>query len=185
MYKGLLFSLLAILAYSKGHSQSYGKILQTSGCIQVQGAADTGSSFRVTNLANAELFRVLGNGNIGIGTNTPQARLAVNGDIFSRKIKVTPTGWPDYVFGNDYSLAPLSQVESYIMLHKHLPGIVTEQEVRNSGLDVGDNQAALLKKIEELTLYLIQQNKELEKQNSRLQQQELEITHLKEIINQH
>jgi hypothetical protein len=185
MYRSLSVFFLALFAFCKAQSQNYGRILQSGGYIQVQGAADTGSTFRVTNVADAELFRVLGNGNIGIGTNSPQAKLAVNGDIFSKRVKVTPTGWPDYVFGNEYRLLPLSQIEDYILLHKHLPGIVTEQEVRSNGVDLGDNQAALLKKIEELTLYLIQQNKALQEQNDRLRQQEIEIARLKEIINKH
>jgi hypothetical protein len=196
MYKGLLIIFIAILALGKARAQHYGSISQTGSYIQVTGGtADTGSLFRVTNITNAELFRVLGNGNIGIGTNNPQAKLSVNGDIFSKKIKVTQTGWPDYVFNIGYPLLPLDQVENYILLHKHLPGIMTEQEVTNDGVDLGNNQAALLKKIEELTLYLIRQNKEiqelkdlnkkLEEQNARLQKQELEIARLKEILNKH
>lgn len=174
--RALLCLSIIFFASGKVFSQSYGNISENGGYIQVQGATDTGSSFRVTNVTNAELFRVLGNGNIGIGTNSPQARLAVNGDVFSRKVKVTPSNWPDYVFKSDYRLMPLSQVESYIMENKHLPDMVTEQEVSAGGVDLGDNQAALLKKIEELMLYVIQQNKEL-------RQQELEITRLKEILN--
>jgi len=174
---------------AEARAQNDAGISQTGNYIQVQGAADTGSSFRVTNFSNSELFRVLGNGNIGIGTNSPQARLTVNGDIVSKKVKVTQMGWPDYVFRNDYRLLPLDQVESYITQHKHLPGIVSEQEVGAKGLDLGDNQAALLKKVEELTLYLIQQNKalqelkalnkQLEEQNARLKRLELEIDCLK------
>ncbi len=183
--KALLCLYFNLFAFEKVFSQNYVSISQNAGYVQVQGAADTGSSFRVTNSANAELFRVLGNGNIGIGTNNPQSRLSVNGDLFSKKVKVTQTGWPDYVFKSDYRLLPLSQLESYIIQHKHLPGIVTEQEVSVSGVDLGDNQAALLKKIEELTLYLIEQNKKLEEQNSRLKQQEIEIARLKESLNKH
>lgn len=183
--KALLCLSFNLFAAGKVFSQSYGTISQNAGFIQVQGAADTGSSFRVTNSANAELFRVLGNGNIGIGMNNPQSRLSVNGDVFSKKVKVNQTGWPDYVFKSDYRLLPLERLEAYILLHKHLPGIVTEQEVSANGLDLGDNQAALLKKIEELTLYLIEQNKKLEEQNSRLKQQEIEIARLKESLNKH
>jgi len=160
--------------------------------IRAGGATNASSSFLVSNSSNSDMFRILDNGNIGIGTSNPQSTLAVNGIITSQKVKVTQTGWPDYVFDRTYRLPSLRELEDYISLHKHLPGIVSEEEVRKDGVDLGDNQAAMVKKIEELTLYLIQQNKELqelkalnkklEDQNTRLQQQQQEIDRLKKII---
>jgi hypothetical protein len=102
------------------------------------------------------------NGNVGIGTVNPQAKLAVNGDIFSKKVKVTQSGWSDYVFASGYRLRSLSEVEQFIKQHHHLPDVPSAATVEKDGLDLGDNQATLLKKIEELTLYLIAQNKKLE-----------------------
>ncbi|OQP64633.1 hypothetical protein [Niastella populi] len=101
-------------------------------------------------------------GNVGIGTTNPQAKLAVNGDIFSKKVKVTQSGWPDYVFASGYKLPPLAEVEQFIKQQHHLPDVPSAAEVEKNGLDLGDNQAALLKKIEELTLYIINLNKEVE-----------------------
>lgn len=109
-------------------------------------------------------------GNIGIGTASPQAKLAVNGDIFSKKVKVTQTGWPDYVFHNAYRLKPLSEVEQFIKLHHHLPEIPSAAEIEKDGVDLGDNQAALLKKVEELTLYIIALNKEVESLKKEIRQ---------------
>jgi hypothetical protein len=101
-------------------------------------------------------------GNVGIGTTNPQAKLAVNGDIFSKKVKVTQSGWPDYVFAPGYRLRPLSEVELFIKLKQHLPDVPSAATVEKEGIDLGDNQAVLLKKIEELTLYIIDLNKEVE-----------------------
>lgn len=100
-------------------------------------------------------------GNVGIGTTNPQTSLAVNGDITAKKVKVTLLGWSDYVFDSSYQLAPLSQLEKYISQNKHLPDVPSAVVVEKNGIDIGDNQALLLKKIEELTLYIINQEKRI------------------------
>ena len=115
-----------------------------------------------------DMFSITPTGNVGIGTINPQAKLAVNGDIFSKKVRVTQTGWSDYVFEKNYRLLSLSEVEKFIQHNNHLPGVPSEKEVQINGLDVGDNQAVLLKKIEELTLYIIELNKKIEEQLERI-----------------
>lgn len=104
-------------------------------------------------------------GNIGVGTTKPQSKLAVNGTITTKEVIVTNTGWSDYVFGPDYRLPPLSEVNAYIQAHRHLPDIPSEVDVKKKGVSVGDMQAKLLAKVEELTLYMIG----LEERNARLQ----------------
>ena len=104
-------------------------------------------------------------GGSGAAANTPdsiRSSLAVNGDITAKKLKLSQTGWPDYVFDSAYRRISLPDLEQYIKQHNHLPEIPSAAEVTKKGIDVGDNQAALLKKIEELTLYLIEQGKELQ-----------------------
>lgn len=116
-------------------------------------------------------------GNVGIGTNNPGTyKLAVEGTLGARKIKVTQAAWADFVFDSSYQLAPLYQVEKYIQQNKHLPDVPSASEVKKEGLDVGDSQALLLRKIEELTLYIIEQNKKIDQQNERIQKLELERT---------
>jgi hypothetical protein len=106
-------------------------------------------------------------GNIGVGISTPTDKLSVNGNIkangniFSKKIIVAQTFWPDYVFDSSYSLRSLSEVEIFITKNKHLPDMPSAKEVAEKGISVGDSQALLLKKIEELTLYLIEQDKKI------------------------
>lgn len=110
------------------------------------------------------------NGNVGVGTSdTKGYKFAVNGDAIFTKIKVKEFGnWPDYVFNKDYQLLTLAELEKFIQQNKHLPGIPPATEVQQKGLDLGDNQAALLKKIEELTLYIIEQNKRMENLEKKL-----------------
>jgi hypothetical protein len=110
---------------------------------------------------NATSLAIDDAGNVGIGTLAPQSKLAVNGIITTQKLKVTQIGWSDYVFDSSYRLKPLREVEQYIQQNKHLPDVPTAASVAKEGADIGDNQALLLKKIEELTLYIIQQEKRI------------------------
>lgn len=113
-------------------------------------------------------------GKVGIGTNNIGSHeLAVEGTIGARKVRVTETTpWPDYVFSPIYKLPSLSEVENFIKQHRHLPDVPSAKEVNEKGLELGDNQAILLKKIEELTLYMIDLQKQIEAQKERSRRQE-------------
>jgi hypothetical protein len=108
-------------------------------------------------------------GNVGIGTTNPQHKLAVNGTIKAKEVIVETTGWSDYVFADDYRLAPLTEVEAHIKTNKHLPGIPSAAQVAETGVNVGDVQIALLAKVEELTLHLIAQEKKIAIQQQQFQ----------------
>jgi hypothetical protein len=112
-------------------------------------------------------------GYVGIGTTSPQQLLDVAGTMAAREVIVSTTG-ADYVFDTDYHLAPLTEVVSYINDHHHLPDIPSAAEMTEKGVGVADMQAKLLAKIEELTLYVIEEhetNKRLAEQNKDLQEQ--------------
>lgn len=102
-------------------------------------------------------------GNVGIGTLTPNTyKLAVEGTLGARRIKVTSQpNWADFVFHPDYKLPALTDVEQFIQQNGHLPEIPTAAEVNENGVDVGEMNKLLLQKVEEMTLYLIQQQKEI------------------------
>lgn len=106
---------------------------------------------------------VTSGGNFSIGTTTPGTyKLAVEGKIGAREVNVTTGAWSDYVFNADYKLRPLSEVQQYIEENHHLPEVPSEKEVLANGQNLGEMNAILLKKIEELTLYVIEQNNELQ-----------------------
>jgi len=110
-------------------------------------------------------------GRIGIGTTSladTNYRLFVDKGVRTRKVKVDQSTWADYVFHPDYKLRTLSEVEKFIGQNNHLPEVPSAKEVEEDGIDLGDNQATLLKKIEELTLYLIEQNKKMEQMQKEL-----------------
>ena len=100
-------------------------------------------------------------GNVGIGTTTPREKLSVNGNIRAKEIKVEATNWPDYVFADGYNVGTLKGLESYIKTNKHLPGMPSAKEVETNGLAVSKMFKLQQKKIEELTLHLIEKDKQL------------------------
>ncbi|WP_448698190.1 hypothetical protein ACFGVR_15325 [Mucilaginibacter sp. AW1-3] len=121
------------------------------------------------NTEMSEVFRVQSNGAVGINTNyIPSGyQLAVNGTVIFTQAYVQLRGsWPDYVFKKGYQLRPLSEVKSYIDQNQHLPDMPDAATVKKEGLNLGEINKALLKKVEELTLYLIEKDEkvaELEK----------------------
>jgi hypothetical protein len=130
------------------------------------GSVITGEMSFCTN-QGAERLWFQSNGNIGIGLRYPSTLLAVNGMITARHAFVKEENWPDYVFHPSFSLMPLPQVERYVKQYRHLPDVPAAQTIEQEGLDIGAMQKILLKKIEEIALYLVA----LDKENIALQQE--------------
>ncbi|MBW8687267.1 hypothetical protein [Chitinophaga rhizophila] len=113
-------------------------------------------------------LRITGNGflggNVGIGTSdTKGYKLAVNGDaVFTKAVVKLFGNWPDYVFGSDYQLPSLAELQAYIQKERHLPHIPAASEVAASGINLGETQKALVKTLEEQALYILQLNAEIE-----------------------
>jgi len=114
----------------------------------------------ITNLL--ERMRISSNGNVGIGTINPKNKLDVNGTIHSQEVKVDMNGWSDFVFKKEYNLPTLEEVEKHIADKGHLENIPNEEEVLKNGINLGEMNAKLLQKIEEMTLYMIEMKKEIE-----------------------
>lgn len=100
-------------------------------------------------------------GNVGIGITNPANKLDVNGTIHSKEVKVDLLNWPDFVFKKEYQLPTLEEVEKHIAEKGHLENIPSEEEAIKNGVLLGDMNAKLLQKIEELTLYMIDVNKKV------------------------
>lgn len=114
------------------------------------------------------------NGNVGIGIDNPNNKLSVNGKIKTQEVIVSANGWPDFVFKKSYDLPTLKEVEEHINTKGHLKDIPSEKEVIENGFLLGEMDSKLLQKIEELTLYTIEQEKQINKQKK-------EIASLKEM----
>ncbi|MDN5215690.1 hypothetical protein QQ020_26670 [Fulvivirgaceae bacterium BMA12] len=153
-----------------GHSTrrgSLGRVLVDAGdgAIHLNYQSDWGK----TQINGGAIFLT---GNTGIGTfNLAGYKLAVNGRIRAKEVKVE-TGWSDFVFEDDYELPTLAEVEAFIKANKHLPEIPSAKEVEENGVELGKMDSKLLQKIEELTLYIIEQHKRIEAQDKRIRQLE-------------
>lgn len=104
----------------------------------------------------ATRMRIDRHGNVGIGTTSPSERLAVNGKVRAKEV-IVETGWSDFVFEEGYDLPTLDEVKLHIDEHGHLPDMPSAEEVKREGVRLGAIEARLLQKIEELTLYAIEQ----------------------------
>ncbi|WP_019974457.1 hypothetical protein [Empedobacter brevis] len=130
--------------------------------------------------AAANRMIILGNGNIGIGTLNPDAKLAVKGNIHAQEVKVDLAVPADYVFqkyytGNSllnpsYQFKSLEEIKAFTVKNHHLPDLPSAKEIQENGLKVGEMNNLLLQKIEELTLHLIEQNEKIEELTHQIQQ---------------
>ncbi|WP_420552377.1 hypothetical protein [Tenacibaculum aiptasiae] len=158
-------------------------ILQFSrdGFSYIDNIKENGSiAIRTGGTGNVDLL-VKPDGKVGIGTiETGKHRLAVEGSIGAREIKVEATGWSDFVFENEYKLPTLKEVEDYIKEKGHLKDIPSEAEVLKNGFYLGEMDSKLLQKIEELTLYTIQQEKQLKEQAKNIKRLETLVEKLLE-----
>jgi hypothetical protein len=130
----------------------------------VNHSAETGFAvpFKVEFGAPSNSLMINSNGNIGIGAISGDHKLAVAGGIISEEVIIKlQSNWPDYVFTEEYDLPSLDDVESHIENHGHLKGIPAADEIEEGGINIADVQIKLLEKIEELTLYVIDQDKKI------------------------
>jgi hypothetical protein len=131
--------------------------------LRIDGNQTLNNAFMVKLGANAR-FVVKGDGRTGIGTASPDAAymLDVAGKIRACEVRVSTAGnWCDYVFEPTYQLMSLGELELYIQKNKHLPEVPTTEQVNEEGIEIAQMNVVLLKKVEELTLYIIQLQKEL------------------------
>ncbi|KAF2520101.1 hypothetical protein E0W68_02445 [Flavobacterium salilacus subsp. salilacus] len=127
----------------------------------------------------SQLLKFNGKVGIGMGTmafpttassyNVSSYKLIVNGGILAKEVRVS-TNWADYVFEDDYKLPSLEEIECYIEENGHLPNVPSAKEVEEQGIEVGEMAKIQQEKIEELTLYIIGQNKQLEKQGEEIKE---------------
>lgn len=135
---------------------------ERNGYITFYRGQSTSGGFLGFSTDGQERIRISRDGDVGIGTTTPNHKLEVNGTIRSKEIKVDADNWPDYVFTDDYNLKPLGEVEQFITQNKHLPDVPGAKQMEAEGVNLAEMNKLLLQKIEELTLYLIEQQKEIE-----------------------
>jgi hypothetical protein len=163
--------------WSVGRSLSLGKAA-------LFGFSNVGSTstyaFLTTYGRPAADFAVTSTGNVGIGTTSPDQKLTVNGTIHSSAVVVNNAiPMPDYVFQPSYKLIDLPSLNEYLHKYHHLPEIPSDGQIQKEGLNLGQMNTLLLKKVEELTLYLIEKDQQFKKQKDISEKQEIEIEQLK------
>ncbi|KZS38062.1 hypothetical protein AWE51_18625 [Aquimarina aggregata] len=150
------------------------------GEIELAGAASF-NDWRIDNYRG--YFRLHHSGKSYLNLNK-NGNLSLNGKIETKEIKVTNTPTADFVFEESYKLPSLDFIENYIKSKKHLPEIASAEKMKQDGVNIGDFQIQLLQKIEELTLYTIQQQKEIGNQQNKIQNQNEELKSLSQRLNE-
>ena len=146
--------------------------------LEVTSSDPNPSSGSVWEMAGSNLF--YNDGNVGIGTSsTGEYLLAVDGPIRAKEIKVETANWPDYVFKKEYKLHSLEEIQNYIEEKGHLPNIPSSQEMESLGLELGVMNRLLLEKIEELTLYILQNEKNHKKLEFRIESLKQQINSIR------
>ena len=157
-----LFPRIDFLGYDNGNKARISATEQTSNTYGSKLSFFVNDGISATSLK--ERLTINANGNVLIGTtlaDPTNALLTVNGTIHAKEVIVDVNIPADYVFHPSYNLMPLSQVEQYVKTNSHLPEIPSAAEVIKNGVSIGEMQNKLLQKIEELTLYVIEQQKEI------------------------
>ena len=160
----------ALIIYPDGlvHATSYSTLADNMGNhtatqnINLDGNKIVGSSASTNGL----FVGTNGNVRIGAGSGNPSKALEVNGIVRSKEVLVEITGWSDFVFEKDYKLMSLAEVEQFVKQHGHLPDVPSANEVEENGIGLGEMNALLLQKIEEMTLHLIEMEKRIQELES-------------------
>ena len=168
-----------------GRTTEYASVAATNGNLHLD--SQESHNIYLNHYSKGNTFLNTQSGNVGIGTSNPDPnhKLEVNGTIKANILKSNAHTWPDFVFENNYELPSLKNVEKHIKLKGHLRGIPSTSEIQKNGINLGEMDAKLLQKIEELTLYTIEQEKKidaLEKQNSKIEQQQKKIEKLESLV---
>jgi len=160
----LITSLLlpGTFALGAGVTHDFVEVRRTSSLPFIDFSRDSSTDFHARIGIYADNWLGILGANVGIGTNSPDYKLDVNGTIRTKEI-IVETGWADFVFDSGYELAPLEEVEDFIAQNGHLPGIPSGEEIETGGLKLAEMQALMMAKIEELTLHLIEQKKRVDK----------------------
>jgi hypothetical protein len=157
-------------SYSFSAQDHHGDIAHYENWAYYEGSMPVGTS----NITTVQEYN-----HINIGKPEAPATLTVAGDIRAREVRVDINAGADFVFESDYSLLSLEELEQFITTNKHLPDIAPANEMEQNGIDMGEMQIKLLQKIEELTLYIIEQNKRMQEQDKKMQKLETEIEAIK------
>ncbi len=154
----------------------YNNTTQIAGIKLISPATNSGRIAFFTNNAGGgltEKMRIDEAGNVGIGTTNPGTyKLAVNGTVRVKEIVASTQGWPDFVFDENYQPAQLAELERFVKANKRLPGFPSAKEINANGVKIGEMQAKLLQKVEELTLYVIELKKDNESLRRELSKQD-------------
>ncbi|MFH0894115.1 MAG: hypothetical protein V2A54_06745 [Bacteroidota bacterium] len=120
---------------------------------------------------NNNYMALTNNTKVGIGTTDvpTDGKLAVDGKIYARAVEVNLNSWADFVFNPNYNKLSIYDLEMFIKKNNHLPGVPSEEEVKKDGINLGEMDALLLQKIEELSLYIIEMNKKMDEQQKKIE----------------